>query len=256
MFSFLKRRRRMRLLTTPFPPAWNEHLATNFPQFATLPEPLQLRLRDRLRIFHAEKYWEGVGGFEVTEEMQVVVAAMACTLTLAFDEAEAVFPKVLTVLIHGETYSRRAQNHVGGGVIDERQEWRLGEAWHRGPVALSWPAVVEGGRNPSDGQNLVYHEFAHALDMTGGIADGVPPVGDEQAERNWTAVFHREFEQLHASWSSGLGLPIDPYALTNEAELFSVATENYFERPRLLKIKLPRLYELLDSFYRLGPAEW
>ncbi len=256
MFSFLKRRRRRKLLTQPFPPVWNGYLENYYPQFAMLPEPLQKRLRDRLRIFQSEKYWEGVGGFEVTEEMQVVISAMACTLTLAFEESEAVFPKVLTVLIHGETYSRRAQNYLGGGVISEQQEWRLGEAWHRGPVALSWPAVVEGGRNPADGQNLVFHEFAHALDMTGGIADGIPPVGDETAERNWSKVFHREFEELHTRWSAGLGLPIDPYALTNEAELFSVATENYFERPRLLQMKLPRLYDLLNSFYRLDTAEW
>ena len=256
MFGFLKRRRRRKLIAVPFPPAWDEILEEYYPQFAMLPSPLQIRLRDRMRIFQSEKYWEGVGGFEVTEEMQVVISAMACTLTLAFDDADAFYSRVLTVLIHGEAYSRKAQHRSAAGVVDERYEWRLGEAWSLGPVALSWPDVVEGGRNPSDGRNLVFHEFAHALDMSGGAADGIPPVGDDRAERTWAAVFHREYEALHASWSSGLGLPIDTYALTNEAELFSVATENYLERPRLLQIKLPRLYELLDSFYRLRPAEW
>src|SRR5688500_17094166 len=102
MFAFLARRRRKKLLAEPFPPAWEGYLAENFHQFALLPDALRAQLRDRLRVFLAEKYWEGVGGFEVTEEMRVVVSAMACTLTLAFEDAVAYYPKVLTVLIHGE----------------------------------------------------------------------------------------------------------------------------------------------------------
>ena len=133
---------------------------------------------------------------------------------------------------------------------------RLGEAWDLGPVALSWPDVVEGGRDPDDGFNLVYHEFAHALDMTGGAADGVPPLPTSRAEREWVHILGEEFETLRALRAAGRGIPLDDYALTNEAEFFSVATESYMERPRLLMLKLPRLYELLDSFYRLNPAQW
>jgi hypothetical protein len=256
MFSFLKRRRRKRLLAEPFPPAWEGYLAENFHQFALLPAPLQARLRDRMRVFAAEKYWEGVDGHEVTDEMRAVVSAMACTLTLAFDDAEAFFPKVLTVLIHGEKYSRRARRRWAGGVVAEGDEWRLGEAWELGPVGLSWPDVVEGGLDPDDGFNLVYHEFAHALDMTGGVADGTPPMPSTRAEREWSDRLGQELEELRAQRDAGRGIPLDAYALSNEAEFFAVSTESYFERPRLLRIRLPRLYELLDSFYRLGPAEW
>ncbi|HEX6987219.1 MAG TPA: M90 family metallopeptidase [Planctomycetaceae bacterium] len=256
MFSFLKRRRRRKLLAEPFPPAWEAYLAEDFHQFALLPAPLRTKLRDRLRVFLAEKYWEGVSGFEVTDEMRVVVSAMACTLTLAFDESVAYYPKVVTVLIHGEHYSRKARRRWAGGVVSEGEEWRLGEAWDLGPVGLSWPDVVEGGLDPDDGFNLVYHEFAHALDMIGGAADGVPPLPSGRAEREWSAVLGAELDALRSQRDAGRGIPLDDYALTNEAEFFSVATESYFERPRLLRLKLPRLYGLLDSFYRLSPAEW
>src|SRR5690606_14716611 len=134
--------------------------------------------------------------------------------------------------------------------------WRLGEAWSLGPVALSWPDVVEGGRDPDDGFNLVYHEFAHALDMIGGAADGVPPLPSEQAEREWAEILGEELESLRMLRASGRGIPLDDYALTNEVEFFSVLTESYLERPRLLQLRLPRLYDLLESFYRLQPAQW
>lgn len=256
MFGFIKRRRRKKLLAEPFPAAWEGYLAENFAQFALLPEPLRAKLRDRMRVFEAEKYWEGVAGLEVTEEMRVVVSAMACTLTLAFDEAEAFYPKVLTVLLHEEKYSRRARRRWAGGVVAEGDEWRLGEAWELGPVGLSWPDVVEGGLDPDDGFNLVYHEFAHALDMTGGSADGVPPMASTKAEREWAERLGAELEELRGLRDAGYGIPLDGYALSNEAEFFAVASESYFERPRLLRIKLPGVYELLDSFYRLGPAGW
>lgn len=255
MFSFLARWRRRRILSKPFPSHWNDYLERNYLLYEWIPEARREALRDRMRIFIAEKYWEGVAGFEVTEEMQVTIAAMACTLTLAFEESEACYPHVLTVLVHGATYSRQAREQGAGGVVTERREWRLGEAWSLGPIALSWPDVLDGGRH-DDGSNLVFHEFAHALDMTSGSADGVPPRSDEEDERRWLATLTEEYESLRAQFAAGRGIPIDAYALSNHAEFFSVATENYFERPRLLQLKLPRLYNLLNGFYQLNPAEW
>lgn len=255
MLSLLTRWRRRRILSRPYPADWDDFLDQNYALYSQLPTPLRTLLRDRLRIFIAEKYWEGVAGFEVTEEMQVTIAAMACTLTLAFDESEACFPQVLTVLVHGEQYSRQSRQRWAGGIVTEGEEWRLGEAWNLGPVALSWPDVVEGGQR-LDGFNLAFHEFAHALDMTGGAADGIPPQASEALEREWTATLSQEYETLQHLFAAGRGIPLDAYALTNHAEFFAVATESYLERPRLLRIKLPRLYELLDGFYRLRPAEW
>ena len=49
---------------------------------------------------------------------------------------------------------------------------------------------------------------------------------------------------------------LDPYAATNPAEYFAVATETFFEKPRQLKKKQPELYAELQSFYQLDPASW
>ena len=45
-----------------------------------------------------------------------------------------------------------------------------------GRSMLAWDAVLEGGRNPRDGLNVVLHEFAHQLDYLDGVADGTPPL--------------------------------------------------------------------------------
>ncbi|MDQ3331173.1 MAG: zinc-dependent peptidase [Planctomycetota bacterium] len=116
--------------------------------------------------------------------------------------------------------------------------------------------MLRGGANPVDGKNVVYHEFAHALDMADGAVEGTPPLGSISAEEEWTATLQSELEELRRQYHQGFGIPIDPYGLTNPAEFFAVSTESYVERPRLLQLKLPRLYDLLDSFYRLTPAEW
>ena len=43
---------------------------------------------------------------------------------------------------------------------------------------------------------------------------------------------------------------IDPYALTNEAEFFAVASEYFFERPGVMMDKHPKLYRMLEKIFR------
>jgi Mlc titration factor MtfA (ptsG expression regulator) len=43
---------------------------------------------------------------------------------------------------------------------------------------------------------------------------------------------------------------MNPYGGTNEAEFFSVASEYFFERPKLLKSKHPQLYTLLQEMFQ------
>jgi Mlc titration factor MtfA (ptsG expression regulator) len=44
------------------------------------------------------------------------------------------------------------------------------------------------------------------------------------------------------------------YGALNEAEFFAVATESYFEKPRLMKQLTPDLYTELQEFYGGDPA--
>jgi Mlc titration factor MtfA (ptsG expression regulator) len=53
------------------------------------------------------------------------------------------------------------------------------------------------------------------------------------------------------------GQPIffDSYAATNETEFFAVVTEYFFSKPESMKHYHPKLYQVLQGFYRQDPAQ-
>jgi len=120
---------------------------------------------------------------------------------------------------------------------------------------LVWDAVLHGARHPEQGHNVVYHEFAHKLDMLDGAADGTPPLADSDQFAEWVAVCTREFLRLRALAGKGHKTFLDAYGATNEAEFFAVATEEFFDRPVALNAHAPDLYHVLSSYYRQDPAE-
>ena len=71
------------------------------------------------------------------------------------------------------------------GAVVEEPEAILGQAHKGGPVILVWDAVKRGARDPDDGRNVVFHEFAHKIDMADGGVDGTPPLPDGASRRSW-----------------------------------------------------------------------
>jgi Mlc titration factor MtfA (ptsG expression regulator) len=129
-----------------------------------------------------------------------------------------------------------------------------GEAHARGPVVLAWDRVLRDGKRERDGHNLVYHEFAHKLDMLDGDADGTPPLSSSAERERWQEVCERVFLDLRARTQRGEQTFIDDYGATNEAEFFAVVTEHFFDQPGALRQQEPALYEVLSAFYRQDPA--
>ena len=251
IFSWLKRRRRSRLLESPFPSDWLKYLGANVPHYALLTPEEQEKLRRDLRVFVAEKNWEGCAGLTVDDEMKVTIAAQACLLTLARDDDE--FERVLSILVYPTEYfvpeQRQRQDFsiVGEGA-------RLGEAWYRGPVILSWADVLEDSRDLGGGQNLVWHEFAHQLDMLDREVDGTPPLDDRAQYRQWASVMSAEHERLRISHRAGRPTLLDPYGTVSEGEFFAVVTECFFDQPIEMRAQHAELYDLLKDFYRQDTA--
>jgi hypothetical protein len=46
------------------------------------------------------------------------------------------------------------------------------------------------------GHNVIYHEFAHKLDMLDGAADGTPPLRDRAEYRDWVQTCEKEYLRL------------------------------------------------------------
>ena len=252
LFTWLRNWRRRRLLAQPFPPRWLEYLRKNVAHYQYLTDAEQAKLRDDLRIFIAEKYWEGCGGLTMTDEIKVTIAAQVCLLVLGLKHNY--FERVQSILVYPRAY-RDAEEHVSeDGLIHVDSPGRLGEAHYRGPVILSWADVLADGRHPGGGQNVVYHEFAHQLDMLNNLIDGTPPLETREQYQRWRDVMTAEYHKLIDDSQRGRATLLDPYGTKNEGEFFAVATECFFDKPAQLASRHPELYDLLRQYYHQDPA--
>ena len=253
LFSWLREHRRARLREEPFPPEWLAVLEQNVWHYQLLTGPERERLRGDARVLIAEKNWEGCGGLELTDEIRVTIAAQAALLLLGLQHDY--YAKSMSILVYPSTFVVPQKHLKPGAFIEEEDVAHLGQAWYRGPVILAWDDALAGGRRMSGGRNVVLHEFSHELDMQNGAADGIPDFDDREALAKWTAVIGDEFERLKRSVERGRPTVIDSYGTTNPAEFLAVCTEAFFERPVALRSHHPRLYEVLQMFYRQDPAE-
>jgi Mlc titration factor MtfA (ptsG expression regulator)/Zn-finger nucleic acid-binding protein len=246
IFSWLKKRRRRRLLAASFPTDWLAHLQGNVAHYGLLGETERAKLRDDLRVLIAEKTWEGCGGLAVTDEMKVTIAAQACLLLLGVEHDY--FSRVQSILVYPAGY-RSPEGNVGPGGVVHEGGGRLGEAWYRGPVVLGWEAVRVGGQDHRDGRNVVLHEFAHQLDFLDGWIDGTPPLKSRAQSQKWHEVMTAEYARLVEESERGKPKVLDAYGATDPAEFFAVATECFFEKPVQLLRRHPALYEVLRDYY-------
>lgn len=251
VFGWFKRRRRQRVAERPFPDAWVGILEQNFAHWALLSDDERQRLRDLIQVLLEEKSWQGCGGLTLTDEIRVSIAAQAALLLLAIEHDY--YDNVDSILVYPSGYViPRAK--VEGGVVSEEQLAVQGSAHHGGPIVLAWDSARGGGRNARDGKNVVYHEFAHKLDMVDGMVDGTPEFADEAEFQAWVGVMTREYEALCEDARKGRKSLLDKYGATNVGEFFAVATEVFFEKPVQLRKEHAAMYELLRDFYGQDPA--
>lgn len=254
LFSWWRRRRRRGLAARPFPEEWEALLLKNFPRVERLTPDEAQKLRDDIQVLIAEKNWEGVFDQPVDDEVRVTIAAQAAWMVLGRDVS--VFDKVLSILVYPDAYSARDQFTISGGVVIEGRSQRLGEAWHRGPIVLSWPDVLHGSRNPGSGRNLVFHEFAHQLDMLNGrYVDGTPQLDSPQLAERWKTHVSREYRQLQIDCRHGRSRLFDCYGTTNPGEFFAVVSETFFQQPVRMKRRHAELYGVFRDYYRQDPAD-
>lgn len=251
LLSWLRARKRRRLTAVPLADSWKARMEC-LPFFRALAKAEQERLADLVKVFVAEKRWEGCGGLEMTDEIRVVVASQACRLILHLDHDY--FRTVRSILVYPSAYWGPNEPRRNGGLVTEARTPRAGEAWRGGEVVLSWEATVAGGADAEDGHNVVYHEFAHKLDMLDGCIDGTPPLRGREQYEAWTEIMQTEFSRLRESASHSRTTFLDPYGATNPAEFFAVCTELFFERPARMRSLHPGIYGLLAAFYRQDPG--
>lgn len=252
-----QRWQRARLRAGVFPAAWRSILRRRVPLYARLPADLQLRLRQDMLVFLAEKPFLGCAGLQVTDDMRVMVAALACMPLLG--ARRGYYPELQRILLYPGAFVAREPQVGEDGVHSEAVRGLAGQSWAQGQVLLSWADVQQGAADPADGSNVVIHEFAHQLDQAKGYANGAPLLKDRQAYRCWSAVMQAEFDALRQRLEMGAegedGL-ICAYAATDPAEFFAVCSELFFECAAELAVQHPQLFDELRSYYRVNPLSW
>jgi Mlc titration factor MtfA (ptsG expression regulator) len=247
----------------PVPAEWRATVERQVPAVGALDEDQRTRLLRAARDLVTTRTWEGCGGLALTRDMQLVIAAQACLLT--FERPGDPYPTLRSILVYPRTFVPRPLRDLRKWLASsdpERAVPELGEAWS-GVVVLAWDDAVAGAADPGDGQNIVFHEFAHQLDFEhhltsdaddlAALMDGEvsPVVADPET---WQRVLQESYDGFCGRLERGEPAVLDAYAATDPGEFFAVATEVFFEQPRALRSGYADLYEQLRTFYRQDPA--
>lgn len=240
-----------------------------------LPDELaRLKLASE-ELLHRKRF-TGAGGFELSDETAVLIAAQAClpVLNLTLD----LYADMAGIIVYPSAFVIPQSEMDEAGVVHEWHEPASGEAVHAGgAVVLSWEDAQEAD---APGYNVVIHEFAHKIDMGNGGANGCPPFlaayhqGIDPAawQRTFSFAYQDFVESVddlearlpadfndanpaHAALYDELcaALPLDPYAAQHPAEFFAVASEAFFVLPQPLADVYPDVYRLLALYYQQNP---
>jgi Mlc titration factor MtfA (ptsG expression regulator) len=175
---------------------------------------------------------------EVTVEAKVLIAASAVQLT--FGLPQVYLGHFNKILVYPNDYYSSITKRYHKGEVNPRF----------GIIVLSWQSFVNGYITPDDAFNVGLHEMAHALRLESIIRN-------EEYE-----FFNHELLEKFDNIADGVCLRIQelgmqsvirPYACTNKHEFFSVAVENFFERPKQLKDELPEIYFILTKLLAQDP---
>jgi MtfA peptidase len=255
LYPLVRRARRRSLARESLPDSWRAWLTAYVPPYQRMPAALRERLHELVRIFVHEKGFVGCNGLEVTEQMRVAIAGNAGLLLVNRSGVPAAhfYDDLRSILVYPTPFVVRETHHDDDGIVSESEDVLSGQAWDASRIILSWEDI-ETERDA--GYNVVLHEFAHYLDLEDETMDGAPGLGSASAYAEWSRVFQEEFDRLEDDVDAGRETLLDPYAASEPAEFFAVATETFFEQAAELRLRHPGLYEQLQRYYRLDPASW
>jgi Mlc titration factor MtfA (ptsG expression regulator) len=252
--SLLRRsRRRHAVLAEPFPESWRQFLLESYDHYERLDAASRRRFENDVRIFAAETRITGIE-VEVSDELRLLVAASAVTLSLGWPDYE--WDQLTEVLLYPDDFDR---DYSFGG--DEL----AGQTHPEGTVILSVPSLEESFEYPDDAFHVGIHEFAHLLGLDQSHFAGIPAGLRDDSAREWARVAEREMERLRKEGEPprrrrkrvrGDESAFDPYGEEDPVEFLAVAVEAFFEIPQRVRRQHADVYRLLSAYFGQDPAAW
>ena len=222
----------------PFSGDWRIILKNNVAFYNSLSEEEKRKFEYRVQEFLLNCRITGIEtSIDTTDKL--LVASSAIIPIFGFDKWRYInikevllYPTMFNKEFETEGSNRNILGMVGTGYMDNM-------------MVLSKPALKHGFENETDKKNTAIHEFIHLIDKTDGYIDGVPSLLlEKQYTIPWIDLINKKMDEIFDEESD-----INPYGGTNKAEFFSVVSEYFFERPKLLVKKHPELYELLEKIF-------
>lgn len=228
-----------------FPLPWREILNRDVLFYSSLEEAEKARFEFKVQEFLLNCRITGIKT-DVDLHDKLLVASSAIIPVFGFDSWK--YSNIREVLLYPAMFD---ENYQFEGESDRKILGMVGNQSMEGIMILSKEALNLGFKNESDKQNTAIHEFVHLIDKSDGEIDGLPKVlMDKQYALPWINLITKEMDRIYEGKSD-----INPYGGTNRAEFFSVVSEYFFERPKLLEEKHPELYALLEKIFNQKMTE-
>jgi len=171
---------------------------------------------------------------------RILIASSAIIPIFGFPDWH--YPNLDMIVLYPKAFNRQFEtNGVGQQMLG-----LVGNGFMDGKMILSKPALHHGFANETDKRNTAIHEFVHLLDMVDDDVNGIPDILMlRQYVIPWLDLMNKKLDEIYKGKSD-----INPYAGTNKIEFFAVVSEYFFERPKLLAKKHPKLYEMLSQVFK------
>ncbi len=286
-----RERRRLALVSAPFPSDWREVLWRRVPQYSLLSPDEQQSFEREVQVFLGEQRIYALGGdpsaattvspsgaltrsvrpgspnlplVEVSDEQRLLVAASAAILLVGRPEWR--LPTARDIVLYPtafaeETYALWPDSAPGS-------QHAIGMVHAHGPILFSldalersFPVQTEGSGPLSRSLETVLeapvlphvglHEFAHVIDFIG--AEGRAGGLPGMVPPVFAHRWHERLSVERERLLAGKSI-LNPYGLKSDAELFAVAVESFFQDALRMRVYHPELYGLLAEFFNQDPA--
>lgn len=223
----------------PFPTEWRTILITKVAFYNALSEDEKKIFEYKVQEFLLNCRITGIKTqVDITDK--ILVASSAVIPILKFEDWR--YTNLSEVLLYPSLFNEDFETEGRG----RRIAGMVGTGYMEGMMILSKNALKLGFANETDKKNTAIHEFIHLIDKIDGAVDGIPEILlEKQYTIPWIDLVNKKIDEIYKNKSD-----INPYGGTNKAEFFSVISEYFFERPKLLAKKHPELYTLLEKVFK------
>lgn len=224
-----------------FPREWENVLDKEVKFYRELSQMQKIEFQNRMMLFLSRVNIEAVQ-FELNDEDRILLASSAIIPVFGFEAWE--YNYLDTIILYPSNFNENL--YFDKGAKGRNIAGMVGSGIYEGKMILSRKALYHGFKNTTDKKNTAIHEFIHLIDKEDGSIDGIPKnLLNHEYAIPWLDLIHKKMELINNNKSD-----IRNYGGTSQTEFFAVAAEYFFERPKLMQRKHPKLFRMLNDCFQ------